>query len=50
MWDSFSPDERSDVPNRTEMLLPSDVADAVLFALTRPRHVNVEWIRVMPAG
>ncbi len=50
LWDSLSPDERSDVPSRTEMLLPTDVADAVLFALTRPPHVNVEWIRVMPAG
>lgn len=50
LWDSLDPDERGDVPSRTEMLLPGDVADAVLFALTRPAHVNVEWIRVMPAG
>ena len=48
LWDSLGPDERSDVPSRAEMLLPTDVADAVLFALTRPPHVNVEWIRVMP--
>jgi NADP-dependent 3-hydroxy acid dehydrogenase YdfG len=32
------------------MLLPSDVADAVLYAVTRPPHVSIEWIRVMPAG
>lgn len=49
LWESLGPDERSDVPSRKDMLLPSDVADAVLFALTRPAHVNVEWIRVMPA-
>ncbi len=50
LWDSLDPEQRDDVPRRAEMLLPSDVADAVVFALTRPPHVNVEWIRVMPAG
>ncbi len=50
LWDSLDPDARGDVPNRKEMLLPTDVADAVLFAVSRPAHVNVEWIRVLPAG
>jgi NADP-dependent 3-hydroxy acid dehydrogenase YdfG len=50
LWDSLDPDGRDDLPSRKDMLLPSDVADAVLFALTRPPHANVEWIRVMPTG
>ncbi len=50
VWDSLDPDGRDDLPNRKDMLLPSDVADAVLYAVTRPPHVSIEWIRVMPAG
>lgn len=50
LWDTLDPEERNDVPNRKQMLLPRDVAEAVLFAVTRPAHVNVEWIRVMPVG
>jgi NAD(P)-dependent dehydrogenase (short-subunit alcohol dehydrogenase family) len=50
LWDALDPDARGDVPNRKEMLLPTDVADVVLFAVSRPAHVNVEWIRVLPAG
>jgi NAD(P)-dependent dehydrogenase (short-subunit alcohol dehydrogenase family) len=50
LWDSLHPDDREDLPSRKDMLLPSDVADAVLFAVTRPAHVNVEWMRVMPVG
>ncbi len=50
LWDSLDPDDREDLPSRKDMLLPSDVADAVLFAVTRPPHVNVEWIRVMPTA
>jgi len=50
LWDSLDPDRREDLPSRKDMLLPSDVADAVLFALTRPPHANIEWIRVMPTG
>jgi NADP-dependent 3-hydroxy acid dehydrogenase YdfG len=26
------------------------VADAVLFAATRPEHVHVDWIRMQPTG
>ncbi len=49
-WDSLDPDGREDLPNRKDMLLPGDVADAVLYAVTRPPHVSIEWIRVMPTG
>jgi NADP-dependent 3-hydroxy acid dehydrogenase YdfG len=49
LWDSLDPDGRDDLPDRRDMLLPSDVADAVIYAVTRPPRVNVEWIRLMPA-
>jgi NADP-dependent 3-hydroxy acid dehydrogenase YdfG len=32
------------------MLRPADVADAILFAATRPDHVHVDWIRLQPSG
>jgi NADP-dependent 3-hydroxy acid dehydrogenase YdfG len=31
-----------------ECLMPADVADAILFALTRPRHVNIGEIVLWP--
>lgn len=33
-----------------EILAPEDVAEAVLFALTRPAHVNVNTIELTPTG
>jgi NADP-dependent 3-hydroxy acid dehydrogenase YdfG len=50
MWDPLDPDTREDLPDRAAMLRPDDVADAVLYALTRPRHTNVDLIRVSPSG
>jgi NADP-dependent 3-hydroxy acid dehydrogenase YdfG len=47
LWDPVDPDRRPDLPNRSEMLRPGDVADAVLYAVTRPARVNVEMIRLM---
>jgi NADP-dependent 3-hydroxy acid dehydrogenase YdfG len=47
LWDSVGADQ--DVLDRTEMLVAEDVAEAVLFALTRPSHVDVESIRIGPA-
>jgi 3-hydroxy acid dehydrogenase / malonic semialdehyde reductase len=32
-----------------EALLPQDIADIVLFAVTRPPHVNLNVIEIMPA-
>lgn len=46
LWDPIDPDGRPDLPDRRDMLRPDDVADAVLYALTRPARVNVELIRV----
>lgn len=50
LWDPVDPDRRSDLPNRSAMLQPSDVAEAVLFAVTRPARVNVELIRLGATG
>jgi NAD(P)-dependent dehydrogenase (short-subunit alcohol dehydrogenase family) len=48
IWDPVDPDHRPGFLRRSEMLLPDDVADAVLFAATRPARATVEWIRLMP--
>lgn len=50
IWDPFAPERRPGFPPRTAMLRPQDVADAVLFAATRPEHVHVDWIRMQPTG
>ena len=50
LWDVLDPDARDDLPARGDMLLPIDVAEAVLWAVTQPPRVNVEWIRLGPAG
>ena len=48
LWDSLDPDARDDLPARSDMLLPVDVAEAVMYAVTQPPRVNVEWIRLLP--
>jgi NAD(P)-dependent dehydrogenase (short-subunit alcohol dehydrogenase family) len=48
IWTPFDPDQREGFPRRAEMLRPADVADAVLFAATRPPHVLVDWLRLGP--
>jgi NAD(P)-dependent dehydrogenase (short-subunit alcohol dehydrogenase family) len=50
IWDPFAPERRSGFPSRAEMLRPADVADAILFAATRPGHVHLDWIRLQPTG
>ena len=50
LWDVLDPDARDDLPARSDMLLPVDVAEAVLYAVAQPPRVNVEWIRLMPAS
>lgn len=50
LWDPLDPDHRDDLPARERMLAPTDVAEAVVFAVTRPPRVAVEWIRIMPTG
>jgi NAD(P)-dependent dehydrogenase (short-subunit alcohol dehydrogenase family) len=48
-WDPVDPDRREDLPDRAGMLRPEDVADVVLFAVTRSARTNIELIRLMPA-
>jgi NAD(P)-dependent dehydrogenase (short-subunit alcohol dehydrogenase family) len=50
IWDPFTPERRPGLPPRATMLRPEDVAEAVLFAATRPEHVHVDWIRLQPSG
>lgn len=46
IWDPMDPDARTDLPSRAEMLRPSDVADAILYAIAAPKHVQIEVIRL----
>lgn len=48
IWAPFEPDLRAGFTPRSKMLQPADVAEAVLFAVTRPSHVAVSEIRVGP--
>ena len=50
LWDPIDPDNRQDLPSRSEMLGARDVADVVLFAVTRPRHANIDVIRLASSG
>jgi NAD(P)-dependent dehydrogenase (short-subunit alcohol dehydrogenase family) len=50
IWDPFTPEQRPGFPSRAAMLRPEDVADAILFAATRPDHVHVDWLRLQPSG
>jgi NADP-dependent 3-hydroxy acid dehydrogenase YdfG len=50
LWDVLDPDGRDDLPARADMLSPADVAEAVLYAVTQPPRVNIDWIRLTPAG
>lgn len=49
LWDPVNPARRDDLPDRAGMLQPTDVADAVLFTVTRPERANVELLRLMPS-
>lgn len=49
LWDSVNPDGRAGFTPRKRMLSPQAVADAVLFAVTRPAEVNVDELRVSRA-
>jgi NAD(P)-dependent dehydrogenase (short-subunit alcohol dehydrogenase family) len=50
IWDPFAPENRPGFPSRATMLRPEDVADAILFAATRPDPVQVDWIRLQSSG
>ncbi|HEX9709893.1 MAG TPA: SDR family oxidoreductase [Candidatus Thermoplasmatota archaeon] len=46
LWDELAPDERDDLPSRSAMLDPADVAEVVLFVLTRPATVQVPLVQI----
>jgi NAD(P)-dependent dehydrogenase (short-subunit alcohol dehydrogenase family) len=46
LWDALQPDGRGDLPPRSAMLRPEDVAEAVMFALTRPPDVRLPLIQI----
>lgn len=47
-WDAVDPDSRPGFTPRARMLRPEDVAAAVVFAATRPPHVQLDWLRLGP--
>lgn len=49
IWDPIDLDARPGFTPRQSMLRPEDVADAVIFAATRPAHVELDWIRLGPS-
>jgi NADP-dependent 3-hydroxy acid dehydrogenase YdfG len=46
IWDPVDPDNREGFTRRADMLQPDAVADAVLWAITRPASVNVDELRL----
>ncbi len=49
LWDELSSEEGSDLVDRADMLQVQDIAEAVLFAVTRPPRANVDLIHISPA-
>ncbi len=49
IWDDVDPDAKPGFTKRKDMLRTEDIADAVIFAVTRPVRVNVQEIRLMPS-
>jgi NADP-dependent 3-hydroxy acid dehydrogenase YdfG len=50
IWDPIDPDNRDDLLNRKSMLHADDVADAVLYAVTRPPRANIDWLQISPVA
>jgi len=46
IWDPHQPEQHAHLPNRDEMLRPEDVADAVLWSVTRPSQVDIDELRL----
>ncbi len=49
LWDALDPDARAGFTPRRDMLRAADVADAVMFAVTRRARVSVDELRLSPA-
>ena len=48
IWDAVDPDSKPGFTKRKDMLRAEDVAEAVLWAVTRPPKVDVTEIRLQP--
>jgi NADP-dependent 3-hydroxy acid dehydrogenase YdfG len=46
IWDPVDPDGRADLPNRSSMLRPEEVAEAVYFVATRPPGVQIPFLPI----
>lgn len=46
IWDPYQPDERPDLPSRVDMLQTEDIAEAVLFVVTRPAGTTLPLLRI----
>lgn len=46
LWERLDPTQRASFPARDDMLVPTDVADAVPYAVTRPAGVSIDEIRL----
>jgi len=46
LWDPLDPDSNPAFPNRSAMLDPTDVAEAVVFVATRPESVSIPVLQV----
>lgn len=46
LWDELDPDGNPELPGRSAMLTAEDVAETVLFALSRPSHVRIPLLQI----
>ena len=46
LWDPLDPDGDSNLPSRSAMLRAADVAEAVIFVLSRPEHVRLPLLQI----
>ena len=49
IWDAVKPDEKPGFTKRKDMMRAEDVAEAVLFVVTRPERVAITELRLLPA-
>jgi NADP-dependent 3-hydroxy acid dehydrogenase YdfG len=50
IWDEIDPDSKPGFTKRRDMMRAEDVAEAVVWAVTRPARVDVSEIRLFPAN
>lgn len=48
LWDEVDPDSKPGFTQRKDMMHAEDVAEAVVFAVTRPARVTITEIRLLP--